>query len=426
MDDAAFPSPEWPAKTHEAEQPGLRAAMRATSRSILAAQQRAELELLEAHDALRRQNEALAVANSILEATLEATPVGVMVADRQGCIGMRNRRFDEMWSFEPPPRAAGLLQDLVALIATRLARPDLFQTWSTQVMKRPEGEYGLQCETLDGRHLHCQALPQRQGDRVVGVVYNWLDVTESVDGETLRSQVRAADLVARERAAFIARASHELRTPLNAVLGFSQLMQANDTVSSNASLALQVGHIRSAGEHLRALMDDLMQVSRLDTGAFPLDIEALDFVAVLGEAVALLQPQATVCDVRIEAVPTLGAWVRGDRTRVLQVLLNLLSNAVKYNRRGGRVGLALRADGGNWHLEISDEGPGLSAQQVDHLFEPFNRLGAERSTTQGTGLGLVITRQLLLAMQGGIKARSLPGRGAAFAFWLPRVEAAGA
>ncbi|MDE1949907.1 MAG: PAS domain-containing sensor histidine kinase, partial [Burkholderiales bacterium] len=379
-----------------------------------------ERELRALHEALEKRNAELAAANSILAATLDATPVGVLVIRRDGAVGLRNRRFEALWALGDAPARAG--EDWVATVCACLAEPADFENWLCVVRAAPEREHEFECRSRDGRHLHCRTSPQRQGATTVGVVFNWLDVTERVQSEELQAQLRAAELAARAKAQFISRASHELRTPLNAVLGFSQLLQRNPIVLADAQIARKVGHIRTAGEHLRALMDDLLQISRVEMGALALEVEPIDLAALLRQTVAIMQPQADQRSVEFVFQPALPerAWILGDGTAVRRVLMNLLSNAIKYNRPQGRVTLRLAPAEASWGLEVVDTGAGLVPEQVEHLFEPFNRLGAERSGIEGTGLGLAITHQLVQALQGRIEAQSWPGVGSCFTLSLPR------
>ncbi len=411
-----------PHRTSDDEDPELRAAVLATSRSILAAQQRAERELLAAREALRRQNNALTSTNAILQATLDATPVGVMVADGAGRLTLRNGRFDDLWPLQwPSAELHPALDSVLPAMQAQLTDPAAMATWLAQLKAGDGRSHELSCQTLDGRHLQCHALPQMLAQQPVGMVFNWLDVTERVQAEALRSQVHAGELAAQTRAQFISRASHELRAPLNAVLGFSQLLELNPLVARDADAMRYVGHIRTAGGHLQALMDDLMQVTQLDAGTLPLRLQVLDMYALACEMLALMQPMADAQGITLVAPASEASplEVLGDTTRVRQVLLNLLSNAIKYNRARGRVSLRFDTAPGLLRLAIDDTGIGMSAHQLAHLFEPFNRLGAERSATEGTGLGLAITRQLVRAMNGTLDVHSVPDQGSRFVLGLP-------
>jgi signal transduction histidine kinase len=217
----------------------------------------------------------------------------------------------------------------------------------------------------------------------------------------------------------MSRASHELRTPLNAVCGFSQLLELNPRVQADPTALRQVGLIHAAGDHLVALVDDLMQLSRVEMGELPLRDESVDLVACAREVMALVALAAEQRQVQLSIDVPVVAPVRGDRTRVRQVLLNLVSNGVKYNRPGGSMHLTIRGTEAGWATEVRDTGVGLSTEQLAHLYEPFNRLGAERLHSEGTGLGLAISRHLVLAMKGTLHVDSTVGVGSSFTMTLP-------
>jgi len=400
----------------------LRAALMATSRSILVAQRRAERELREARDVLEQRNAALARANSMLAATLDATPVGVLATGPLGAVTLHNRRFGVLWALSAAQVEAHDVADLFDVLRARLLRPDDFLAWLALVNAAPDAALPLHCETVDGRHLECEARPQSADGRRVGMVYNWLDVTERVDAEALRSQAHAARLANEAKTVFMSRASHELRTPLNAVLGFSQLLQLQPVVAENGKASAHVQHILRAGTHLLALMDDLLQISRIESGQMRLSIEDVDAGAAVEDAIRLCEPIAAQRDVCMACLCAGTVLVRADRMRLRQVLMNLLSNAIKYNRPGGPVTVRVGLGPMGPVLAVEDGGHGMNAEQLSHLFEPFNRLGAEGSRTEGTGLGLVITRQLVQQMGGSIDVSSTPGSGSVFSLSLPGLD----
>jgi len=222
--------------------------------------------------------------------------------------------------------------------------------------------------------------------------------------------------------------SHELRTPLNAVLGFAQLMldDADDAASSRRRERAE--HIRDAGRHLLALIDDVLDLTSVEAGSVALEMQPVALAPLVREALQWMGPAAARAQVSLHA-GRLDVSVRADVRRLRQVLANLLSNAVKYNRPGGRVDIDVveREADGAVGLSVRDSGRGLTALQLQRLFEPFNRLGAEREDIEGTGIGLTIVRALTDAMGGRVEVRSTPGEGTEFRVWLPRAEdAAGA
>jgi len=263
------------------------------------------------------------------------------------------------------------------------------------------------------RQVMARRVMQRdaQGQPVafVGVA---LDLTDAQNAAIAREEREIAYRESRAKSRFLARMSHELRTPLNAVLGFAQLL-AIDSHAFDETQRARIGHIRSAGEHLLALIDDVLDLSRLESEDIPLTLEPVDVAQVLEEAMVLLQAQARDMALTVTA-GTVDATVLADRTRLRQVLVNLISNAIKYNRPQGQVIVSTCAIGNQQAIRVTDTGRGLSAEQRAHLFEPFNRLGAERDGIEGTGIGLAIVKALVERMQGSLEVSSEPGKGSVF------------
>jgi CheY-like chemotaxis protein len=205
--------------------------------------------------------------------------------------------------------------------------------------------------------------------------------------------------------------SHELRTPLNAVIGFGQLLQLDRLDAGQAEAADQ---IVMAGRHLLALIDEVLDISRIESGTMSLSLEAVDLEAVVDEALALIRPLAEEAGVMLVGRTTDfgGLHVLADHQRLKQVLINLLSNAVKYNSAGGDVSVHC-TEREHYRIEIAveDTGRGIDAEQLQRLFSPFDRLGAEGSGVQGTGLGLSLSKGLVEAMGGTITGESQPQAG---------------
>lgn len=244
-------------------------------------------------------------------------------------------------------------------------------------------------------------------------------------------QKRAADAANRAKSEFLSRMSHELRTPLNAVLGFAQVMELDAQHPLPESQQQRVQQIQHAGWHLLAMIDDVLDISRIDAGTMQLDMGPVSLRAALHGAVDMVAPLADRQGVTLDGLPPVPPdWaVQADATRLRQVLVNLLGNAVKYNRPGGRVRLTVRAVPGGgeqpdaFEVAVSDTGIGMNEAQMAQLFQPFNRLGRERTSVDGTGIGLVISRHLVQSMSGTLEARSVEGKGATFTIKLLRVSA---
>ncbi|HVO06648.1 MAG TPA: PAS domain S-box protein [Burkholderiaceae bacterium] len=241
--------------------------------------------------------------------------------------------------------------------------------------------------------------------------------------EALRAKV-VAERSNRAKSEFVSRMSHELRTPLNAILGFSELLQIDPHHSLEPAQKAKLEHVRKAGHHLLTLIDDLLDLSRIETGAMKLQIEDLDVREVVREALDDLRASADAMGVRLLLEVPAGAApsARGDRTRLRQVVANLVSNAIKYNRPGGTATVRLARIEEWVRLTVIDDGPGMTPQQLRGLFQPFNRLGREASGVEGTGIGLVITHNLLELMGGALTVRSEPGHGSEFIVDLPAAQ----
>ena len=255
---------------------------------------------------------------------------------------------------------------------------------------------------------------EADGDHRCGLI---IDVTGRHDAEAMRGERDRAEAARHAIAGLLARISHELRTPLNAVMGFAQLLEADPTLGERQRQF--AAESMRAGRHLLALVDDVLDLGRAESGDVTLTLQPLDPGVALRESLLLVGSMASDLLVQVTLPSTPLPAVRADPLRLRQVLTNLLSNAVKYNRRGGWVRVEAAVADGRVALSIVDSGPGLDAAQQARLFTPFERLGAERGTVAGTGLGLTLSRQLARAMGGDISVRSAAGAGAAFTLTLP-------
>ena len=265
-------------------------------------------------------------------------------------------------------------------------------------------------EAYGGRLIHVTATTVTGPDGRRRLIGTSLDVTE-------RFRRAEAERANRAKDEFISRMSHELRTPLNAVLGFGQLLTMSDLDERQRA---NVEHILSAGRHLLDLINEILDISRIESGDLRLSLEPVSVRSVIGDAVDLVTPIAEPRRIAVSAtLPDPDLWVHADAQRFRQVLLNLLSNAVKYNHADGHVEVAAAVTlERRVEIVVTDDGPGIAPDKIDRLFSPFERLGAEQSAVEGTGLGLAVSRGMIEAMGGRIAVRSTPGHGATFTIEL--------
>ena len=256
-------------------------------------------------------------------------------------------------------------------------------------------------------------------ERMLGVTW---DITEHRRAEQALREKAAAVQASAAKSQFLARMSHELRTPLNAVLGFAQLLGNDPGDVLSVHQQQRVDRIHSAGLHLLALIDDVLDLATIESDSLPLADEAVSLQASLDDVLQWTQMQALQAGVVVHAEAMPG-WVRADPRRVRQILSNLLSNAIKYNRPQGEVWVSSQRVEQQglpaWALCVRDSGRGLSPEQRAQLFQPFNRLGAERESIQGTGIGLAIVHHLVRLMGGDVTVTSELGRGSEFRMVLP-------
>jgi len=228
---------------------------------------------------------------------------------------------------------------------------------------------------------------------------------------------RAAERASFAKSEFLSHMSHELRTPLNGILGFGQLLEMEGLQPPSDRY---VARVLKAGRHLLDLIDELLDISRIEAGGMSLSVETVNAAGIVTDLLALMGPLAAERDITLSALDSdEPRWVSADQQRLKQVLLNLLSNAIKYNCDGGTVQVTVAPAGSDRvRILVSDTGIGIAPEDIDRLFVPFDRLGAERTSVEGTGLGLALTRHLVELMRGTLDVASEPGVGTTFAVEL--------
>ena len=352
---------------------------------------------------------------------LNNVPIGVIYTDLRGRVKQSNPRFCELTGYGP--------EELLSLSLADCTHPDDLDQDVQLLGQLVRGEIPMYRRherfiTKPGTTVWVQAtvslLRDAQGKprSIVGVVE---DITEHLKLEAAEHAREAAEASNQAKSEFLSRMSHELRTPLNAMLGFAQLLELDPRHPLSPAQQPWVSQIQKAGWHLLEMINDVLDLSRIESGNLRLQIETLNLAELLAATVVLVEGDARQRRIVISQDLAPGsATLLGDTTRVKQILTNLLSNAVKYNNDGGRVHIASQALAGDRvEISVTDTGLGLSEQQLTDLFQPFNRLGREHSAQQGTGIGLVISQRLAELMGGTLRAHSVAGQGSSFILNLP-------
>jgi signal transduction histidine kinase/ActR/RegA family two-component response regulator len=247
-----------------------------------------------------------------------------------------------------------------------------------------------------------------------------IEIAERKSAENgVREAREEADRANRAKSEFLSRMSHELRTPMNAILGFAQLLEMDELTADQQE---GVAHIIRGGRHLLELINEILDLARIEAGRMSLSPEPVEIAEALREAIELMRPLAAERQVQLITPASYESHVLADRQRLKQVLINLISNSIKYNRPGGSVTLTCILKDSRARIFVKDTGIGIPAGRIEQLFTPFERLGAEQGSVEGTGLGLAVAKRLVEAMEGAIGVESVAGEGTTFWLEFPLTE----
>jgi PAS domain S-box-containing protein len=368
------------------------------------------LERVEAEQTMRDQSTLLDLA-----------PDAILARSMDGRINYWNEGATECYGFSQE-EALGRVSH--GLLATRFPAP--LAEIEDRLLKAGRWEGELVQSRKDGSEVVVSSRwavrTDAQGKPLQVLVSN-TDVTEQkAAARDLHNAKEEAERANQAKSEFLSRMSHELRTPLNAILGFGQLLDMRELEDEERD---SVGEIIKGGKHLLELINEVLEISRIEAGKLAISLEPVPVHDLVAETMSLIRPLAEQrgLSFRYEEVGCEGQHVLGDLQRLKQVLLNLLSNAVKYNSDGGSVHLRCgQSPAGTLRISVSDTGQGIPADRLDRLFEPFERLGAEQTHPEGTGLGLALSKRLVEAMGGVIGMEPAAGQGSVFWVELQQAE----
>ncbi len=394
---------------------------------------------------LRRASELVRAEHTLLTGIIETSPGGIMLVASSGEIAFANDRAKDLLGVNSDPESGALRlpSDLVCTsTVSSNSRPlDLQRLAAGEVF-----DSAVCIVEANGRRvaLSVSASPLTSPDGPVkGSVVAFVDVTEreqarqdlldaqarySLDLERTVDE-RTVDLFAlnreleranRSKQDFLARANHELRTPLTAIVGFTGTLLSGDTGPINQEQRTQIGMVKESGEQLLSLVNQLLDMGRVESGHAVIESIETDLGVLLTDVVELMRPIAANHGVALTVDTPRGLMVRTDPDLLGQIVRNLVSNAVKFTDAGGTVSLRGSADAHSATISVTDTGIGISADEQDRVFEPFVQVeSAQSGRPKGTGLGLAICRDLAAALGGSVRLESTPAEGSTFTVQLP-------
>lgn len=360
----------------------------------------------------KRNEESLKLFRRIFETSEQAIGIG----DAEGRLVYINPAHERMHRCKQEEVAGKhfaifLTEEALAFAPAIMAATNKGESWVGLLpQKRGDGS-----EFVSASHISALMGQDGKPQYLFNILY---DYTSELNWQTeLRNARDRAESANKAKSEFLSSMSHELRTPMNAILGFTQLMEGEAGVTTDQKENLQ--QISKAGWHLLDLINEMLDLARVESGGVKLKIDAVMPCEVIEECLSLVGPLLAQKQIVLHNTVTKScALVQADYMRLKQVLINLLSNAIKYNRDGGTVTIAAQSSAQELLLSISDTGRGMTAEQLQHLFEPFTRFG-DTERIQGTGIGLSICKKLIERMNGKIVVESVEGKGSVFTVVLP-------
>lgn len=373
---------------------------------------------------LSQVNQRLAASEAMFRVAMEHAPVGMALVGLDGRYMQVNRSLCEMLGYSNAELLELSITD-VTFPADRDAHREAQERLLSGAVTafRIDERYVHRDGAVIDAELMCTLAPA-SGSSPAYFIKQITDMTEITHARRLLEEQRAAAERANEaKSEFLSRMSHELRTPLNSILGFAQLLELQELSDGERD---SVSYILKGGRHLLALINDVLDISRIEAGRLGMSVEAVNLTASAVAAVEFIGPMANERSITIGArAPEADVWVVADSRRVTQVLLNLLSNAIKYTPVSGLVEVSIEVRNGRAMLTVSDNGPGIPPESLPKLFVPFERLGADATATEGAGIGLALAQGLVEAMNGTIEVSSVVGEGSSFTVVLPAGVAPG-
>ncbi len=378
----------------------------------------------------KQMEEDLRRSHALLKAQQEVAIDGILVVDETRRVISYNHQFCQIWQIPESLVQGGSDQQLLEWVINQLAQPEEFLARVEYLYVHPKETSREEISLRDGRTLdRYSAAIQTQEGEIYGRVWYFRDISDRKQAEEkMLRAMAAAEVANRAKSQFLSNMSHELRTPLNVILGFTQLMARGDALTPQQQSYLET--ISRSGEHLLALINDVLEMSKIEAGKTTLNVNDFDLYALLDELQPMFQFKADSKGLQLlsERAIDLPHYIRSDESKLRQVLLNLLGNAIKFTQTGRvtlRVGWAVNPESQEQPpdslfliFEVEDTGPGIAPHDLEQLFEPFVQTDSGLRSQEGTGLGLPISRKFVQLMGGDITVESQLGSGSLFRFTI--------
>ncbi|MGK7897502.1 MAG: PAS domain S-box protein, partial [Xenococcus sp. (in: cyanobacteria)] len=372
------------------------------------------------HDITERKKAeaALCRSNALLKAQQEAAPDGILVVDENRKIVSYNQRFCELWQIPEQLIESKSDRKLLDYLFDQLQEAQEFRSKVEYLYQHSREISRDEILLQDGRifDLYSAPVESPQGD-YYGKIWFFRDISDRKKAELeLYNAKEAAESANRAKSEFLASMSHELRTPLNAILGFTQVMNRDSSLGNEQKQNL--GIINRSGEHLLELINDILEMSKIEAGRTTINENSFDIYRLLDSLEEMLRLKADTRGLQLifERTTDVPQYIKTDEGKLRQVLINLVGNAIKFTAEGGVTLRSKTIDNSHLLFEIEDTGPGIDADEIDKLFEAFGQTETGRKSQQGTGLGLPISQKFVQLMGGNIRVSSILGQGTMFAF----------
>ncbi|MBA4408957.1 MAG: hypothetical protein C0397_05995 [Odoribacter sp.] len=384
-------------------------------------------ELAEINLILQKGIEERDQAEERIRLVYEASPYSILLVDSKGTIRLANHTTEEYFGYD----ISQLIGSNISMLMPKVEgmdHPANMGNFFANPKRRKMGA-GREMFALkkDGSVFPVEiGLTPIEIDGEMMVLTNIIDITERRQTENIIKQAKLeAEQANLAKSEFLSRMSHELRTPMNSILGFAQLMDMGELKPAHKK---GVDHILKSGKHLLDLINEVLDISKIEAGHISLFLEPIAMCPLVKEMLDIVSPLAAKKQITLEVAPHDELFVKADYQRLKQVLLNLVNNAIKYNQQNGFVKIdceitdAAEKQNSTIRISISDSGAGITTEDIKKLFTPFERIGAEKTETEGTGLGLAVAKKLIEAMHGTIGVESKVGLGSTFWIELPQTE----